>query len=106
GIQDRLQAKLGPQDNARETEAADRGTEEFAILIGGADEALSIRAQQFETGDMATERASPMVILAVNIIGNSPTNRDKFGTRRDRDKPAAGHDQFKYLRQRNPRLAA
>src|SRR6266704_1773755 len=80
-INDGLQATLGPQDNTRETQAADSGTKKLTIFIGGADEALSIRAQQFKTGDVATERAGPMMILAVNIIGNSPTNRDKPGTR-------------------------
>src|SRR5438093_13722846 len=45
GIDDRLQAKLGPQDNARETQAADSSTKKLTIFIGGADEALSIRAQ-------------------------------------------------------------
>src|SRR5207302_8024286 len=74
GINDRLQAKLGPQDNARETQAADSGTKKLTIFIGGADEAFSIRAQQYKTGDLATERSGPMSSLDVNIIRYSPYN--------------------------------
>src|SRR5205807_1762547 len=106
GINDGLQAKLGPQDYACETQAADSGTKKLTIFIGGADEALSIRAQQLKTGDVATERARPMMILAMHIVSNSPTHRDELGTRRNRDKPAARYNKLKYLRQRNSRLAA
>src|SRR5947209_13979106 len=106
GIDDRLQAKLGPQDNAREAQATDSSAEKLIILVGRTNETLSIRAQQFKTRDVAAERASLVMILAMHIVSDSPTHRDELGTRRNRDKPAVRYNQLKYFCQRNPCFAA
>src|SRR2546429_5886374 len=92
-VYDGFQLKLGPQDNARETESANSCPEKLTIFVRGTGEAFTIGAQQFETCDMAAKGTSPVVVFAMNVIGDGPTNRYKFGTRRDRQKPAArNHD--------------
>jgi hypothetical protein len=54
---------------------------------------LTIGADQSHAQHMVAERALPMVVLAVNIIGNCPTNGDDLGSWRDRQHPSTGqHD--------------
>src|SRR5258707_4956700 len=49
---------------------------------------------------MTAEGTSPVVIFAMNVIGNCPTNRYKFGARRDRQKPSARNHDLEDFRQR------
>ena len=43
-IDDGFETKFGPEDDTCETQAADGGTEKFAVLVGRADEPLAVRA--------------------------------------------------------------
>ncbi len=47
-----------------------------------------------------------MMILAVNIVGNSATDRDISRGGSDRQKPSAWHNQFNNIGQQHPRFAA
>src|SRR5688572_1979059 len=53
---------------------------------------------------MQTETAAPVVILAVHIVGNGPTESDELRTRRHRQEPAVGDREVQELRKRHAGL--
>jgi hypothetical protein len=55
---------------------------------------------------MAAERAAPMMVLTMNIIGDGPAHGNELGARCDRQEPAARHHHIKYLRQGYASFAA
>ena len=55
---------------------------------------------------MTTKGARLMMVLAMHVVGDSSSNGDKPGARRDWNKPAARHNQLKDFRQRYARLTA
>ena len=68
GARHALEPDLGPEDQPGEPQPADGGVEER--VLRAADDALAARAQQLEPGDVRPEGAGPVVVLAVDVVGD------------------------------------
>src|SRR5882724_59506 len=55
---------------------------------------------------MRTEGSCPVVVLAVNVVGERPAHRDPPGTRHYRQEPALRHCEGEDIGQRDPGLTA
>ena len=103
---DGLEPELRPGDQAGETQSADGGGEPFGILVRTADDALAVGAQQFQPGDVTPEGAVGVMILAVDVVGDGAAHGGVAGAGCHWQEPAAGHNQFEDIAQRQTCLAA
>jgi hypothetical protein len=76
------------------------------VRLGGAGQPLTVRAEQFELSNVASEGPCPVMILAVDIIGNSAPDRNGGGPWDDRKKPTGGYRQLKDVCEQDAGLAS
>jgi hypothetical protein len=73
--------------------------------VPAADLDGSIGDGDFELFDMAPERTVVMMVLAVNIGGDHPSDRDEFGAWHHRGEPAPRHEKLENVSQQHTCLA-
>ena len=76
-----------------------------APLAGAADDLLAIGALQVERQHMVAERAAPVVVLAVHIVGDGAAHRDQARAGQHRQPPAARQEEVLDVAQHHARLA-
>ena len=91
------QLHVRPRNETGEPETADRCAVPFGVLGHRACEARPIGAHQFEARYMTSKRSGYMVILSMNVIGNSATDSDEFCPRGGREKPSAWNGEIQNI---------
>src|SRR2546421_270156 len=71
------------------------------MLIGRAEQTLTIRTQQFKAGDMTAKGSGLVVIFAMNVVGYRAAHRNKFRSRADGQKPATWYNEIQHFSQRD-----
>ena len=99
-----LQLEFDPGDDPGQPQAADRGGEELRALRWSDLEEGAVAPQQPERTDVTPEGAGPIVVLAVDIVGDRPAKGHELGPRRHGHEPAARHADFEQPPDRKPRL--
>src|SRR5690348_5269390 len=91
GAIDPAQRDLRRNDQTRQPEATNCGGEQRSRGIEHLHVAARIGAPDPYPVYMSTKRACDMVVLAVNVICNGTSERNKPSSRRDREEPSAGN---------------
>ena len=81
---DRHQPDRGPGDQPGHAHSANRGAKKVGIRVRAALERASVGAQQAKRLDMAPERAAPVMVLAVNVVGDRAAQRHPLRARKHR----------------------
>jgi hypothetical protein len=102
---DRPQRHLRPRYEPGQAEAANCRLEPVGVLRRTAHDPRSVRAQELQPPDVAAEAARPVVVLAVDVVGDRAADGHVLGTGRDRKEPAARNDERENLVQTHAGLA-
>ena len=103
---DRREPELHPLDKSREAKAADRRAKELRLCILREHQPPAVAADEAQRGDARPERARAVMVLAVDVVRDRPSQRDKARARRRGQKPAARDDDLKRLGNADPGLGA
>ena len=79
----------GGEDDPGKAHASDRGPKDFASVCRRAGKDFASRSQQSKIPNEVRDRPLPMMVLAVNISGNGPADRNPFRARRYRQEETA-----------------
>src|SRR5271156_52754 len=90
GASHSFELNVRPADYAGQPEAADGGAQHVGVFFRITNHQAVVRAVQRDLTDMSAERPSAVMILAVNIVGDSAADSNKACAGRDRKKPALG----------------
>ena len=77
------------KNHAGQSKTAYRRPEQACFRFRRAARAPSVAARQLDPGDVPADRAEPVVVLSVHVVGDRPSERHEAGAGRDREEPAA-----------------
>ena len=89
---DRDQAERGVEDDPGQSHAADRRPEQLGIVVGPDLDDGRVGEHHPQSDDVVAERPVAMVVLAVDVAGDRPADRDEPRSGRDRHEPSPRHD--------------
>ena len=78
------------EDEARQAHAPDRRGKQPRLLAGGAAIDAPVGAQQLEGLHVATERTAPVMVLAMDVVGDGAAERHELCSGNDGGKKAEG----------------
>jgi hypothetical protein len=101
----RAELQLGGSDDPGEADPAHGRGEPVGAAVGTAIDDLAIRPHQTQAADMIAERAGPVVVLAMDVVGDGAAHAHELGTRQDRQPPAPRRHQALDVPQQDTRFA-